>query len=55
VVEAAQTAAAKFEAIAPAEEAVTEATEPYRFNKSGTQNVTGTNNLFDARRPPRPR
>lgn len=51
VVEAAQTAAAKFEAIAPAEEAVKEATELYRINKSGTQNVVGANNLFDALRP----
>jgi outer membrane protein TolC len=51
VVEAAQTAAAKFEAIAPAEEAVKEATEMYRINKSGTQNVVGANNLFDALRP----
>lgn len=51
VVEAAQTAVAKFEAIAPAEEAVKEATELYRINKSGTQNVVGANNLFDALRP----
>ncbi len=51
VVEAAQTAAAKFEAIGPAEEAVKEATELYRINKSGTQNVVGANNLFDALRP----
>jgi outer membrane protein TolC len=51
VVEAAQTAAAKFEAIAPAAEAVKEATELYRINKSGVQNVVGANNLFDALRP----
>ena len=51
VVEAAQTAAAKFEAIAPAEEAVKEATELYRTNKSGTQNVVDAKNLFDALRP----
>jgi outer membrane protein TolC len=51
VVEAAQTAAAKFEAIAPAEEAVREATELYRINKSGTQNVVDAKNLFDALRP----
>lgn len=51
VVDAAQTAAAKFEAIAPAEEAVKEATELYRINKSGTENVVGANNLFDALRP----
>jgi outer membrane protein TolC len=51
VVEAAQTAAAKFEAIAPAEEAVKEATELYRINKSGTQNVVDAKNLFDALRP----
>lgn len=51
VVEAAQTAAAKFEAIAPSEEAVKEAAELYRINKSGTQNVVGANNLFDALRP----
>jgi outer membrane protein TolC len=51
VVEAAQTAAAKFDAIAPAEEAVKEATELYRINKSGTQNVVDAKNLFDALRP----
>lgn len=51
VVEAAQTAAAKREAIAPAGEAVQEATELYRINKSGIQNVVDAKNLFDALRP----
>ncbi|MEO2090398.1 MAG: TolC family protein, partial [Gemmataceae bacterium] len=51
VVEAAQTAVAKFAAIAPAEEAVKEATELYRINRSGTQNLVDTKNLFDALRP----
>jgi outer membrane protein TolC len=50
VVDAAQTAAAKFVTIAPAEEAVKEATELYRINRLGTQNLVDTKNLFDALR-----
>jgi outer membrane protein TolC len=51
VVEAAQTAAVKFAALAPAEEAVKEATELYRIAKEGTLNVVDAKNLFDALRP----
>jgi hypothetical protein len=51
VVKAAQTAAVKFAAITPAEEAVKEATELYRIAKEGTLNVVDAKSLFDALRP----
>ncbi len=51
IVEAAQIAAARFEALDSAEKAVREATELYRINKEGTKNVVDVKNLFDALRP----
>jgi outer membrane protein TolC len=51
IVEAAQVAAARYEALDLAERAVKEATELYRINKEGTMNVVDAKNLFDALRP----
>ncbi|MGL4420329.1 MAG: TolC family protein, partial [Gemmataceae bacterium] len=51
IVEAAQLAAAKYESLDLAEQAVKEATELYRINKEGTFNVVDAKNLFDALRP----
>lgn len=51
IVEAAQIAAAKYESLDLAEQAVKEATELYRINKEGTINVVDAKNLFDALRP----
>ena len=51
IVEAAQTAAAKYESLALAGRAVKEATELYRITKEGVFNVTDPKNLFDALRP----
>lgn len=51
LVEAAQIATARYEALEIAERAVKEATELYRINKEGTQNVVDAKNLFDALRP----
>jgi outer membrane protein TolC len=51
IVEAAQMAKAKAEAIAIAAEAVKEATELYRIAKEGTLNLVDSKNLFDALRP----
>ncbi len=51
IVEAAQIAAAKFQSLDYAEQAVREATELYRINKEGTINVVDAKNLFDALRP----
>lgn len=51
IVESAQQAAAKYEALELAEKAVKEATELYRITKEGTFNVVDAKNLFDALRP----
>jgi outer membrane protein TolC len=51
IVEAAQIAAAKFQAMEPARQAVREAEELYRINQEGTFNVVDGKNLFDALRP----
>jgi outer membrane protein TolC len=51
IVEVAQSAAAKYESLALAEQAIQQATELYRINKEGTLNVVDTKNLFDALRP----
>jgi outer membrane protein TolC len=51
IVEAAQLAAAKYESLDLAEQAVKEAIELYRINKEGILNVVDAKNLFDALRP----
>lgn len=51
IVEAAQVAAARYEALELAGRAVKEATELYRIAKEGTVNVVDAKNLFDALRP----
>lgn len=51
IVEAAQTAAARYETLDLAEQAVEEATELYRISREGTFNVIDAKNLFDALRP----
>ncbi|HVJ68893.1 MAG TPA: TolC family protein [Caulifigura sp.] len=51
VVEAAQIANAKFQALEVAELAVKEAAEVYRINQETTFNVVDAKNLFDALRP----
>jgi outer membrane protein TolC len=51
IVEAAQVAAARYEAVELTARAVREAEELYRINKEGTLNVVDAKNLFDALRP----
>lgn len=51
IVEAAQIAAARYESLELAEQAVKEATELYRIQKEGIFNVVDAKNLFDALRP----
>lgn len=51
IVEAAQLAGARYEALELAERAMKEAAELYRINKEGTLNVVDAKNLFDALRP----
>lgn len=51
IVEAAQLAGARYEAVELTERAVKEAEELYRINKEGTLNVVDAKNLFDALRP----
>jgi outer membrane protein TolC len=51
IVEVAHLAAAKYEVIDLAEQAVAESMELYRINKEGTLNVVDAKNLFDALRP----
>jgi outer membrane protein TolC len=51
IVEAAQLAGARYEALDLAERAMAEAAELYRINKEGTLNVVDAKNLFDALRP----
>jgi len=51
IVEAAQQAAARLQALDLAEKAVKEATDLYRISKDGTTNVLDAKNLFDALRP----
>lgn len=51
IVEAASNAAAAYDSLALAQEAVREASELYRINKEGTFNVVDAKNLFDALRP----
>lgn len=51
IVEAAQIAAARYEALALNERAIKEATELYRISREGTLNVLDAKNLFDALRP----
>lgn len=51
VIEAAEVALAKSEALSVAREAVSEAEEVYRINREGTFNVVDSKNLFDALRP----
>lgn len=51
IVEAAQAAAARLEALELAAQAVKEATELYRISKDGLTNVIDAKNLFDALRP----
>jgi outer membrane protein TolC len=51
IVEAAQFAAARYEALELAEQAVKEATELFRINMEGMTNVIDTKNLLDALRP----
>jgi outer membrane protein TolC len=51
IVEAAQVAGARYEALEQAERAVKEASELYRIAKEGIVNVVDAKNLFDALRP----
>jgi outer membrane protein TolC len=51
IVEAAQVAAARYDALALNERAIKEATELYRISREGTLNVLDAKNLFDALRP----
>jgi outer membrane protein TolC len=51
IVEAAQVAGARYEALKQAERAVKEASELYRIAKEGIVNVVDAKNLFDALRP----
>lgn len=51
IVEAAQVAAARYESLDLAENAVKEATELYRINQESIANVVDPKNLFDALRP----